>query len=227
MWRSSDSNVASVTKNGKVTAKDQGSCTITATVGSGSGSIKLQCKIYVKSRLNASSTLIYCPMDEFQEIQITMKNPKKNEFLSYSINSSSHVEIELGENRDNTTTVYISPLSKGTTTITFNIVSSESNLSYTLSNPLEITICVGISVMDEWISKKTLNEVFDIYVIEGEYLEIMYEKGLYSAKSINLTPPQEIEIGKEYKSKNIRFKYKSKNEILYNVTDLRTESIIK
>ena len=81
LWKSSDKKIASVTKKGKVTAKRVGTCTITATVGSGMDNKKLSCVINVKSKLSCNDTIIKCYKDEYESVRIETKNLSKYENL--------------------------------------------------------------------------------------------------------------------------------------------------
>lgn len=194
MWKSSNTKVAKVSNSGVVTAKTKGKATITATIGAGSNNTKLTCTITVKGRLstNAKNAIVYAPMDEYQELLVTFAKPKDGEYLVAEVNNSN-IELEAGSTKKNVTSLYITPLEKGISTITIKIAKDETkssssknedttyfddisaalaerdyldrfSLSYTTYNPITITVYVGIKD-SEWINNKDLDSVYNTATI--------------------------------------------------------------
>lgn len=100
VWKSSNKKIATVSKTGKVTAKNIGTCTITAIVGAGENSEKLKCKITVKSRLSCDNTVIRCYADEYEIARINTKNLSESETLSFVNSSNSIVSAEWDSESD-------------------------------------------------------------------------------------------------------------------------------
>lgn len=89
MWKSSDTRVATIAKNGILCATGIGKATITATVGSGKESKKFTCTITVKSRVTPSQSAFFLSPDEFGEFTISDATKKQNGLISINLKGNT------------------------------------------------------------------------------------------------------------------------------------------
>lgn len=224
MWKSSNKKVATVDKNGLVTAKAKGKATITATIGAGSNNIKLTCVITVKNRLstNLKGKPLDCPMDEYQEVLVTLANPKEGESVC-AMYDPAYVEIEYGETEKNVTPLYITPIKKGKIDIEIYVTDS-----FRIYAPITITLNIG-SEDSDWIGKEDLKEIYNVTsIIDKTSVMLLYDSSALTGrtKSFYIVFENNIEIDKEYTFEGLRYKYLDKDTIVFNLDDLAELEII-
>lgn len=151
-WKSSNANIASVSKKGVVTAKKKGTVTITCTVKNGSVTKKLTCKV-------------------------TVKVPAKSiHFTNAVINSEydAHV-IELGTTYDfNAVRVSSSTKSASTDVIRFYVKDTTKatvNRKTGVVTPLKtgyttLTVCCGSTATKATAETNTKKQVINLYIVK-------------------------------------------------------------
>jgi len=137
MWKTSDKSVATVS-NGKVTGVSEGTAIITAIVGSGSNNKKFSCKVTVKPRLRADITDITMLLDEYQEIEIYFKKPKKGEYLV--LITDTDIIVPEWVKDDEKYILRIIPEEIGTASVSIYTATGEDFFSQTINKNEELKI---------------------------------------------------------------------------------------
>ena len=147
-WSSSDTNVATVSSNGVVTAKGKGTCTITCAAADGYGT-KSTCSVTVKQSVTAIAlnvTNISLLVDETKKITATV-----------SPSTADNTAIEWSSSNANVATVssegIVTAKGKGTCTITCSAVDgygTKSTCSVTVKQPV-MAITLSAAKANLWV----------------------------------------------------------------------------
>lgn len=170
LWKSSDKKIASVTKKGKVTAKKTGTCTITATIGSGINNRKLSCIINIKSKLSCSDTIIKCYKDEYETVRIETKNLSKYEYLVIEEDNNKIASAEWDYNSDYFDIVII-PKKLGITKIKVKKANRKASFSG-LENDFITFLIISYPDRSGWLSIPDL-EYYNLYFTSN--FSLVYE----------------------------------------------------
>ena len=156
-WKSSNKKIATVNKNGKVTGKKKGKCTVTATVGK----VKLKCKVkitsnqyttvrkFTKTTLNISSLKL-----DLMKVDYTRNQVKK------SIENGSYT-LEVLNNSDN---IVWSSSNNNIAT-----VDEKGKVTAVSVGKCTVTATTGGKKYNCKVEITNLNKVMDIYNQEGIY----------------------------------------------------------
>lgn len=226
MWKSDNSKVASVTSEGKVKAKKEGTAAITATIGSGSNNKKFTCTITVKNRIIPNKKSITCTLDEFQTLKVALKNPKSDESLAVMIKNPNLIDTKWGSSSKENI-LNIIPKKVGYTEITICTVEG-SGFDEKLNTDTGIT--VGVTVLEDnsgWISQKALSS-FDVTILKLEStINIVCGESSYSSKDYYIEDvPTDLDEGVVYNSNEISYK-SVKGKFYFKVSDLRELKIMR
>lgn len=227
MWTSDNKEIAKVSK-GTVTGVGKGTTTITATVGSGSDNQKFTCDVTVKSRLSTKTTDFEFLMDEYIEVPISIKNPKPDENLVYTIDSDSIVSAEWVEGDGHV--LRIIPEKPGKTSIPVNIGAGDLR-NYTINEDDTLTINIVINSDSEWISSAELENLgvsaaWNLYTGVLEFIPhstSWLTESLYEIDTSHIPHPFEDE--KVYSVDGIEFKVKE-DETYFKIESLKEKKII-
>ncbi len=227
MWKSDNTKVATVSSKGIVKAKKEGSVTITATIGSGSNNKKFTCKVSIKNRLSTNKKSITSSIDEFQELKIVLKKPKKDESLAVIINDPSIIDTEWG-NSDSENILNIIPQKVGYTEITIcTVIGSGLNEEINIDSG----ITLGVTILEDnsgWVSESALYELGVSVLNYENTISIIYGESSYVTTDyydINDVPDKPEE-GIIYKGNNISYKFID-NQLYFKVSEFRKLKIIK
>ena len=232
IWKSSNKSIASVS-NGKVTAKDAGSTTITAVTTNNKK--KYSCKVTVKKRLSSNKYSVNCGLnDDYQEIIVSYRKLKEKEAMFFEVENQDIATVDYEDIGNNKVAVYIIPNKSGNTKLKIYTGKYDRNntyYGYTINDTdcIEININVGISESDEWIGENTLDSVYDIYinVFDDQISLYKREKNSLTGNSDFL---YEFTYEINYKNNtiygdNLRYKFID-NEIFFSIPDLKKLNII-
>jgi hypothetical protein len=227
MWKSDNTKVATVSSKGVVKAKKEGSVTITATIGSGSNNKKFTCKVSVKNRISTNKKSITSSLDEFQELKVALKKPKKDERLAVIIDDSTIIDTEWGSS-DTENILNIIPKKVGYTEITICTVIG-SGLSEKINTDSGITL--GVTILEDnsgWISESVLYE-FGVSVLNYENsINLSYGENSYVSTDYFLISdiPDKLEEGTIYKGNDISYKFIDK-QFYFKISELRKLKVLK
>lgn len=220
VWKSSNKEIATVSKKGTVTAKKVGTCTITAIIGSGEKSEKLKCKITVRSRLSCDSTLIRCYADEYEIIRINVKKMSESEELHLIYNNDRIVSVAW-DNESEYHDIIIVPDELGITNLQVELakIVGYDMLGYPIyaaqeKDALTLTV-ISYPDRNSWIKESDI-ENYGFTFIKSSAL-LFYDNGYSSLTGAGNTPfrldPKTDEKAEKntYINNGIVYKIKNKN----------------
>lgn len=228
MWQTDNKEVATVSK-GTVTGIGKGTATITAVIGSGSNNQKLTCEVIVKSRLSTKVTDYEILKDEYIEVPISIKNPKNDETLLYTLESDSIVSAEWAEGEGHV--LRIMPEKTGKTSIPVNLCVGDDLRDLTINEDDTLTINIVVYSDPVWISDAELEDlgvsaVWNLYTGELEFIPhstSWLTESLYKIDTSHIPHPFEEE--KVYNVDGIEFKVKN-NETFFTIQCLKDKKIL-
>ncbi|WP_343210095.1 Ig-like domain-containing protein [Anaerolentibacter hominis] len=233
-WKSSNKKIVTVSSKGKVTAKNPGSATVTALIGSNGKVTKLTCKIRVKPRLSLDRDYVECTTDDFEVVYLTFKNDKDGEGIMISTAGSEVVKAKLGDWDGDTLPIYLTPLTTGVATITVYITQGsglDMSFSDTGSISFDVKITEGESdELDEWMDLDTIKSTFANVSIrrDGNQVKIEdttpdFDGFANPGRKLTLALPQTMIPLQEYTSNGIKVRLDEYGYLQLNIYDLQNK----